>query len=71
MSATEETSLQVPVAIAGVSHHTATADVLERMRFPDEKAFLEEARERFRGIVLLQTCNRVECGPVYTRHTFG
>jgi len=60
MSATEETSLQVPVAIAGVSHHTATADVLERMRFPDEKEFLKEARERFRGIVLLQTCNRVE-----------
>jgi glutamyl-tRNA reductase len=30
------------------------------MRFPDERAFLERARERFKGVVLVQTCNRVE-----------
>lgn len=53
-------TLHVPVAVAGISHHTATADVLERVRFPDERAFLERARERFGGVVLLQTCNRVE-----------
>jgi len=57
---TDGTPLQVPVAVAGVSHHTATADILEKMRFPDERAFLERARERFKGVVLVQTCNRVE-----------
>ncbi len=60
MKETGEAHLQVPIAVAGVSHHTATADVLERMRFPDELAFLQAARERFRGVLLLQTCNRVE-----------
>jgi len=60
MMSADGTSLQVPVAVAGVSHHTATADVLEKMRFPDERVFLDQARERFRGVVLVQTCNRVE-----------
>lgn len=49
-----------PLAIAGISHHTATVDTLEKARFPDEEAFLERARDRFRGVLLLQTCNRVE-----------
>jgi len=49
-----------PLAIAGISHHTAKVDVLEQARFPDERAFLERARDRFRGVMLLQTCNRVE-----------
>lgn len=52
--------LMVPLAIAGVSHHTADIATLEAFRFPDETAFLREARERFRGVLLLQTCNRVE-----------
>ncbi|HOT02634.1 MAG TPA: glutamyl-tRNA reductase [Methanolinea sp.] len=52
--------LLTPLAIAGVSHHTATVDVLEQARYPDEEAFLGKARERFRGVMLLQTCNRVE-----------
>jgi len=49
-----------PVAIAGLNHHTAEVKVLESFRFPDEKAFLHSAREHFRGVVLLQTCNRGE-----------
>lgn len=49
-----------PIAIAGLSHHTATVDKLEAFRFPDEEAFLRKAKDRFRGILLLQTCNRIE-----------
>ena len=49
-----------PIAIAGVSHHTANVTVLEAFRFPDEPAFLQQAGERFKGVLLLQTCNRVE-----------
>ncbi len=52
--------LMTPVAIAGLNHHTADVKVLESFRFPDEKSFLHAARERFRGAVLLQTCNRGE-----------
>jgi glutamyl-tRNA reductase len=48
------------IAIAGVSHHTADVIVLENFRFGDEPAFLEAAARRFRGVLLLQTCNRVE-----------
>jgi len=50
----------IPLALAGLSHHTADIATLEAFRFPDEAAFLREARERFRGVLLLQTCNRVE-----------
>ena len=52
--------LAAPIAIAGISHHTATVDKLEQFRFPDEQTFLSEAKERFKGIILLQTCNRIE-----------
>jgi len=52
--------LAAPIAIAGISHHTATVDKLEQFRFPDELGFLSEAKERFKGIILLQTCNRIE-----------
>ncbi|MDI9632604.1 MAG: glutamyl-tRNA reductase [Methanolinea sp.] len=55
-----DSALHVPVAVAGISHHTATADILEKMRFPDERVFFERARGLFAGVVLLQTCNRVE-----------
>jgi len=50
----------IPVAIAGLSHHNAPVTELELFRFPNEAAFLEKAGERFRGVLLLQTCNRVE-----------
>jgi glutamyl-tRNA reductase len=48
------------IAIAGVSHHTAKVTALEAFRFPDEAAFLQLAAGRFKGALLLQTCNRVE-----------
>ncbi len=52
--------LAIPLALAGLNHHTAKIATLEAFRFPDEAAFLREARERFKGALLLQTCNRVE-----------
>ncbi|MFA5295074.1 MAG: glutamyl-tRNA reductase [Methanoregulaceae archaeon] len=52
--------LFTPIAVAGLSHHTATVDVLEAFRFPDEEAFLRTAKDRFHGVLLLQTCNRIE-----------
>lgn len=51
---------QVPIAIAGVSHHTANVTALEAFRFSGEPEFLEAAKDRFPGVILLQTCNRVE-----------
>lgn len=53
-------SVAPPLALAGLNHHTADIATLEALRFPDEVAFLHEARERFKGALLLQTCNRVE-----------
>jgi len=49
-----------PLAIAGVSHHTANVAAIESFRFASEEAFLTAARDRFPGILILQTCNRVE-----------
>ena len=48
------------LAIAGVSHHTANVKALEAFRFPDEPGILLKAGQRFKGVLLLQTCNRVE-----------
>ncbi|MFA6226764.1 MAG: glutamyl-tRNA reductase [Methanoregula sp.] len=50
----------IPVAIAGISHHTANITVLEAFRFAGKAEFLECAAAQFRGVLLLQTCNRVE-----------
>jgi len=52
--------IMTPLALAGLNPHTADIAALEAFRFPDEAAFLREARERFKGVLLLQTCNRVE-----------
>lgn len=49
-----------PLAIAGVSHHTANVAAIEAFRFAGEAEFLDAAKERFGGVLLLQTCNRVE-----------
>ncbi|TAJ44786.1 glutamyl-tRNA reductase [Methanofollis fontis] len=46
--------------MAGLSHHTASLAELEDFRFDDEEAFLTAARQRFKGVVLFQTCNRIE-----------
>lgn len=53
-------NLLVPVACAGLSHREAGIPALEEFRFPDEKEFLAEASQFFRGVVILQTCNRIE-----------
>lgn len=53
-------SLFAPLTIAGVSHHTASVPEIEAFRFPDEHELLTRAREWCKGVVLLQTCNRVE-----------
>lgn len=53
-------TLHAPLSVAGVSHHQANARVLESFRFEDETALLHRAREHFKGVILLQTCNRVE-----------
>jgi glutamyl-tRNA reductase len=50
----------IPVAIAGVSHHTANVAAIEAFRFAGEPEFLAAAGERFSAVLLLQTCNRVE-----------
>jgi glutamyl-tRNA reductase len=50
----------VQIAIAGVSHHTANVTAIESFRFGTEMEFLASAKERFSGVLLLQTCNRVE-----------
>lgn len=48
------------VAIAGISHHGSDIAELEAFRFSDEAALLAEAKEWFKGALLLQTCNRIE-----------
>jgi len=53
-------SLLIPLACAGISHREADIPTMEDFRFPDEEEFLKEAGEYFRGVVLLQTCNRIE-----------
>lgn len=50
----------IPIAIAGVSHHTANVAAIEAFRFAGEPEFLDEAGKRFSAVLLLQTCNRVE-----------
>jgi len=50
----------VPLAIAGLSHHTADVASIEAFRFTGEPEFLEAAGAVFEGALLLQTCNRVE-----------
>ena len=51
---------RVPFVIAGLSHHQAHVTDLEAFRFSDEQVFLSQASGRFKGVLLLQTCNRVE-----------
>jgi len=53
-------SAAAPLAIAGVSHHTANVTALEDFRFRDEQELLKSAGQWFKGALLLQTCNRVE-----------
>ena len=50
----------IPIAIAGVSHHTSNVAAIEAFRFASEPEFLAEAGRHFPAVMLLQTCNRVE-----------
>jgi glutamyl-tRNA reductase len=59
-SDTSMNKTQIPLALASLSHHNADIVALEEFRFEDEEGFLRETRERFKGVILLQTCNRVE-----------
>ncbi len=54
------TDLLVPLTITSISHRTASIPEMENFRFKDEEEFLKDAGEIFEGIVLLQTCNRIE-----------
>lgn len=49
-----------PLTIAGISHHSASVAQMEEVRFSDEAAFLSRAGDWFKGVILLQTCNRIE-----------
>ena len=49
-----------PLTITGISHHIASVADMEAVRFLDEQALLSRAGEWFKGVVLLQTCNRIE-----------
>lgn len=53
-------TLFAPLTIAGISHHSASVPEIEKFRFLDEATLLTQAREWFKGVALLQTCNRVE-----------
>ncbi len=52
--------LFAPLTIAGLSHHHGSVSDLETFRFPDEEEFLRIANIHIPGVMLLQTCNRVE-----------
>ena len=49
-----------PLSIAGLSHHKGSVSDLEAFRFPDEEEFLRTAHSHIAGVMLLQTCNRIE-----------
>ncbi|MDO5844701.1 MAG: glutamyl-tRNA reductase [Methanocorpusculum sp.] len=53
-------SLRVKLALASFDHKNHDQSELSKARFEDETAFLKKAKENFEGIILLQTCNRVE-----------
>ena len=57
---TQDTELLTMVAVAGVDHTTLDQTQLAEYRFLDETTFLSGARDHFKGVVLFQTCNRVE-----------
>ncbi|HJK17350.1 MAG TPA: glutamyl-tRNA reductase [Methanocorpusculum sp.] len=56
----QDTELLTPVAVAGVDYTTFDQTRLAEYRFGDESSFLADAGEHFKGVILLQTCNRVE-----------
>ncbi|HJJ98876.1 MAG TPA: glutamyl-tRNA reductase [Methanocorpusculum sp.] len=55
-----DTGLLTPVAIAGIDHTVLDQNQLAEYRFADGASFLTDSRQHFKGVILLQTCNRVE-----------
>lgn len=53
-------TLLTDIAVATADHTKYREDVLGLFRFNDETAFFERASKIFPGVILLQTCNRVE-----------
>ncbi|HJJ90759.1 MAG TPA: glutamyl-tRNA reductase [Methanocorpusculum sp.] len=54
------TGLLTPISIAGIDHTLLNQTQLAEYRFVDEIEFLTTSKKYFKGIILLQTCNRVE-----------
>ena len=53
-------TLLTDIAVATADHSKYGEEVLGHFRFKDEPAFFEKASKIFPGVVLLETCNRVE-----------
>ncbi len=53
-------TLLTDIAVATADHSKYGEEVLGHFRFKDENAFFEKAAKIFPGVVLLETCNRVE-----------
>ncbi|ABN06697.1 glutamyl-tRNA reductase [Methanocorpusculum labreanum Z] len=53
-------TLLTDIAVATADHSKYGEEVLGLFRFKDETAFFEKASKIFPGVVLLETCNRVE-----------
>lgn len=53
-------SLRVKLSLASFDYKNHDQSELSKVRFEDEPAFLKKAKEIFEGVILLQTCNRVE-----------
>ncbi|MDR0438852.1 MAG: glutamyl-tRNA reductase [Methanocalculaceae archaeon] len=56
----QDTELLTPITIAGIDHTILDQTQLAEYQFEDEVSFLTNAKEHFKGALLLQTCNRVE-----------
>ncbi|MDO9523562.1 MAG: glutamyl-tRNA reductase [Methanocorpusculum sp.] len=53
-------TLLTEISVATADHSKYGEEVLGLFRFKDETAFFEKASKIFSGVVLLETCNRVE-----------
>ena len=55
---------EVPLALVGISHHTASVEVRDRVSLSEDeqKSMLPQLRERFgaEGALIMSTCNRTE-----------
>ena len=56
----EMKTLFEPLTIASLTHHSSDVATIEKNRFSDEVRILHEISHYVQGVILLQTCNRVE-----------